>query len=298
MDYKYIDGVQVFVLENKNNKINNKLTKNTVNTWQSDRTEKEKLENTKQGKWAEKALELYIKEYDDFVYIPYDNFRKDNMEYHAPTDGLLYNKYMVSKEIVESFIQKINNEMLNTSSGKYGFLSKKLREEMKNTGVYMVEVKSTQLWPSILTLDEKGAIAQIKKNDDYIIYPKFLKSTNEIENFVDYCNWVKENDKYMSKYSGEELFQKIIEAEKENSRSDIQIRVYTDSTRNKVYLIGYVLKNNIIEKRNIKRFKSKIKKKDTSKNALYYALPIREGRGLNLLFSDYRLWNIANLKVI
>lgn len=292
MNYIYINGTLVVEFINSADKddfIEN-ITSHTNNTWQVGRDLDEKRRDTEQGKSAEDIVELFMGEFPQFEYISYDKIRADNGKKHAPFDGLLYKKSKTSQEQIKTAIDKIRTDTTNSWSGQ---ITVDTRTFLRNNHIHTIEIKSTKVSDKKrsglseikdLFPDHTSLLNRIRK-DDYFVYPHFLRTTNDgkVLTFEQYVKFVKDTGKILE--DNNELFlKKLFEVECENA-SDIVIRVYEDNLLKNHYIIGYVLSKYILWKRNIAGMYSK-----KSMSALYYKLPLTEGKSVNLLFSDEEVW--------
>ena len=82
----------------------------TENTWQRNRTLAEKTKDTAQGKNAELAVIHYLQNNSNLHYIPYDDFRDDSFEKHAPFDGIMF-KNTIDETVVREIIRRVNDEI-------------------------------------------------------------------------------------------------------------------------------------------------------------------------------------------
>ena len=257
---------------NSLNNHNSLIADNTVNTWQRDRTPEEKKADTDIGKKAEFAVESYIKiNLNNIEYIGYDNFRTNNYKKHAPFDGLLFNK-KIDKDIIENLKKKINDEI---TKNKYGQISDSIKQELYNNKIYTVEIKSTKIGDRHLS-NSKIDLSKILK-DDFLTYPKFLrshKSIGSIDEYIKYCIY----NKYLQCDENEDCFEKIKTIEFQNMQH-IYIRVYMDIENNNAYIVGFIESEQFISKLAIK----KMKHLNKSEHALYFYYPLKDGKDIDLL---------------
>lgn len=254
------------------NNHNSLISDNTVNTWQEDRSPEEKKADTGVGKKAEYAVELYIRDnLNNIEYIAYDNFRTNNFKKHAPFDGLLFDK-KIDRNVVENLKKKINDEI---TKNKYGKISDSLKQELFKNEIYITEIKSTRITERHLS-NSKIDLNKILQ-DDFLTYPKFLRShesINSINEYIKYCI----DKKYLQCYENENCFEKIKTIEFKNMQH-IYIRVYIDIKNNDAYIIGFIESEQFISKLAIKR----MKKINKSEYALYFYYPLKDGKDIDLL---------------
>jgi hypothetical protein len=279
--------VQDINFENDQNETN-LIVQNTKNTWQKDRTLKEKNLDTKIGKIAESEFEKYVNNYDtinSYQYISYDSFRNDNYKNHAPFDGLY-----LSKNIDEKSLNTIKNDINNAlGTNKFGKLNtlKKIREEWKknNLKIFIVEIKSTRLLEKNKT-DEDLNFNIIGKQD-FLIYPSLKRQVNsDIYNHQNKYNtqdYLNDSKKITNKNENDILINEKF------STPDLLIRVYIDEKENKSHIIGFI---NAKEFNQQKKIKQMITKK--SENAIYWTVPLKFGNPINKLIKKEDL----NLKLL
>ncbi len=295
------ENIVIFTYQDDLEKLNlnlDKIAKNTQNTWQPNRNQKEIDKNTIQGKIVE---ELFIDliEYQNcqndnmrqLSYTAYDQFRTDLFKKHAPFDGLIYEKNNPNIALVK---QKITETIL---ASHYGMLTDDTIEFCRANNVYLVEIKSSKI-PNNIYLSESSNLLKYTSHQalinrlrqlDLFKYPKFNRKNGDIiHNTCDYLAWVKNNIISMSQKSDSE----IIDAEI-NSSLDIYTRIFindkvTTDDGKKVfigYLLGYVLGYQFYENLKIMNFPSK-----KSSKAIYVTYPISNTTSFNRLFDDKRLW--------
>jgi len=256
-----------------NNNIN-KIVENTVETWQPNRTEASKIQDTKIGKTAENIFTSYIKENkSNFQYLSYDNFRTNNFKKHAPFDGLLFYKD-INESTLKNIIDKINQEITKSEFGK---VSDELKSECIKNKIYIVEVKSTRI-SSRHKINGKISLEKIL-NDDFLEYPKFLRTDKygKINNFDDYIDFAKKYRKFLCK-DHIDCIQKIKELEKSNMRH-LYFRIYIDLDTKTAYIIGYIYFVDFIKYCTLK----KMRKRNKSEFALYLAAPLKNGEKIDNL---------------
>lgn len=256
------------------------LSLHTANTWQPNRKLGEIEADTNQGKRAEEAVIAYFSSWEHFSYHTYDSFRKDSFKKNAPFDGIFYSD-STDIQVVRAMARKVIAEI---AASKDGVISSRLREEMRLSGVYSVEIKSTKVSPKKKELS-KGSEDGLKDAilmDDFLTYPFFCRKGDFT--FDSYCSYY--GPRLADKDRSATLEHLILQNEMENS-SDIFIRVYLDNDSSKIYLIGYLLKDDMFASPVCIK---KMRKKGKSELALYYSKPLAFGFPLSSLFFDKRLF--------
>lgn len=278
-----INGVKVIICDEKDAKNIDKISQNTVQTWQPDRDNVETISDTKQGKIAENIIEKYFNlSFNGLEYLSYDEIRNDNLKLHAPFDALIFDKNKIHKSQIDKIKELINNDVKLHNGRK---ISESLRKLLRSLNIYTLEVKSTKISERRKFLSDKDRIQQIKF-DDFFIYPYHLRKSNTIDNFPKYVQYLK--DKFPEQFhnlSDKDIVSKILNNEYKNS-NDIMVRIYTDLENNKFYLMGYMSNVKILENKNIKRFY----KEGKSESAIYFSRPIRDGKSIDILMTDKSFW--------
>ncbi len=254
----------------------------TANTWQPERTQAEINSNTSQGKRAENAFEAYASQFLNFEYVTYDRIRTDEYKKSAPFDGLLYRKAAGKEEILAGYVTRIQSEIAGNG---YGHISSALRADMERDEIYTVEIKSTAVNEKKRT-DSAGDLEKLLElinQDDYLAYPLYCRTSEDIDTFEKYCNFVYNCRETFGCARGKEFVNKLLKKEYDNM-SMIQVRIYVDDKR--FYIMGYTLKNDILRNHRIK----KMVQPGKSELAVYYYQKIKDGHACNNLFSDRRLW--------
>lgn len=271
-----------------------KLTRFTANdTWEKNRNDDEKKRNTIQGKKAEYVVEELLRENTSVRYLSYDAFRTDNFEKHAPFDGLLFVGPSSGKN-KQVAIDNINREI--TLGDKFGKISPKLREQLRNYGIFTLEIKSSKLREKdyenvenkrFRTDEDYSTIATNIKRWDFFVYPHYSRNSQEIKNFYEYSEYVWTLPGYKKYDDGKKHnFQKLnqlIMTEYRNA-SDIYTRVYVDTFTDELYIPGYVIKENFYKNPKIAHMPG-----TKSGRALYYMYPIDKGYPFLDLQYDNRL---------
>jgi hypothetical protein len=275
MEFGILDDVIIFKnLDLKNPAVfSEKISKNTANTWQSNKDDKEKLKDTQQGKVAEGIVSDYLVEVLKIKYLSYDSFRSNNFEKHAPFDGLIITE-KTSKEDIKEGINKINAEI---SKNRFGIISGKTRLHLEKKGIYTVEIKSTKVAQRHKRLgnSDKMTIDQIK-NDDFLTYPKFLRKSSSVNNINDYMSYLKERKIIPNVTQGNDL--EIIKGIELSYMNYFFIRIYLDYDENKAYLIGFITKSDFFVK--MPTIKKMIKF-GKSEEAIYFSLPLSSSRAID-----------------
>lgn len=239
------------------------ISQRTQNTWQPDRESEEKQRDTAQGKIAEYFVEYYLNNVLKLCYIPYDDFRKNDFTKHAPFDGILIKKY--DEDFVEGFIELITKEV---SENERGQISVNLHEKLIENDIYTVEIKSTKVVKRHKKGNNINEIIEAIKNDDYLEYPHYCRSSyyiNRVEDYVEYLN-------SLNKFSKRVNLENLKEVELPFMKF-FYIRVYMDYNDKIVYLIGFITREKFfVDKPKIK----KMVKWGKSEKAIYFAKNIKE----------------------
>lgn len=272
--------IKTLKIEEENQEHFFKIVDNTNNTWQTNRSQKEKISDSKIGKQAEAVFEKFVNiENNQYFYLSYDDFRTDNFKNHAPFDGLYINKD-TSIQQIESIKNKINNIMKKNKYGKLHNLDF-LRKDMRELGIFIVEIKSTRLKEDNKKND-KINFNKIKHHD-FLSYPKFLRKTENKEfnenDYAEICKRKGIND---------------INMEEKNNTADILVRIYIDEKKQEANLIGYITNKNFISNKVLK----KMVQKNKSENALYWSVPIHKGTPISNLIKNKNIINLKNIKKI
>ena len=284
--------------DNSNVQKVNVLANNTCNTWQEDRDYKEKVKNTSQGKLAEDMFAGFVDAVQhgknkEFMYIPYDSFRDDDFEKHAPLDGILCE---IGNIHIEEGKKKILEDVKNN---KYGTLTTQTLEYLSKNKLFTVEVKSSKIpkrdykricVDKFSNLEEQKKLTKdLREKKDIITYPKLTRKKGlDIHDWESYCKYAKENIPKYKDLDGNELKESIISDEIKRN-CDIHTRIFIDNTSTESeigYLTGYALKSDIFKNPRIINMSQPGK----SENALYFAYPIKDSMNLIELFNDDRLW--------
>lgn len=251
-----------------------KITANTVNTWQPNRSEKDKMADTSLGKIAESIFEKYINLFS-IVYLSYDDFRENNFEKHAPFDGLLFSNDKLENEI-KTFTNKINEEV---SLSDFGKVTIGLLSILTKNKVYTVEVKSTRITERHKRNGEVDLA--IIKRDDFLTYPSAIRKSYKDYSLSSYADLLIQNGK-IHVPSGEDKVSVVRKYEKQ-FMTDFYVRVYIDEKENKGYIMGFITKELFIKKAVLKRMYQKNK----SELPLYLATPISNGESVDNLIDNF-----------
>lgn len=249
------------------------LVKNTVNTWQANRSVNEKKADTKLGKFAEDAVITALKILGFNCYHSYDSFRNDDFRLHAPFDGLII------KELNDELVNMINNAVVNEGPK----LSIKTREEIRRHKGLTVEVKSTRLaqkYKNRASFNDYSNNEQLVRlieelnSLDFLTYPHFTRYGDMT--FEQYC-WFVET-RLRSGKRGQDLREFVKKIELDNS-SDFYIRVFVDEDNKKVIILGCIDRYSFFE--NPRTHKLILPGK--SEVPLYFVKSIKNGYPLSYL---------------
>lgn len=256
-----------------------KISANTSNTWQRNRTEEDKLKDTCLGKFAEKALKQYFSDdcHDGLnPYIAfYDDFRVDLFKHHNSID-FIFSTQIHHLLNAQRYIQK-------ELSSQYVEITQEHRRRFREGKVNIGEIKATRI-PN----DEKqrlrtNGLPDITKilGDDFLAYPSFTRSSSMIHTKKDYFNEV---------FARNELSPTdILKAEKDNLM-DWYFRVYIDEKEDighcDAYIVGALPKMDFVNNFHIK----KMSQKNKSESAIYLAVPFSNGMPI----SDFKSKHIKS----
>lgn len=266
-----VNNYESFVgTSNYNTKI---ISRNTVNTWQPNRSEKEKMADTSLGKIAESIFEKYITRFS-LQYLSYDDFRENNFEKHAPFDGLLFSNKKENE--IKFFTNRINKEV---SESDYGKVSVELLSDLTRNQIYTIEVKSTRI-NDRHKRNGKVDLATIKR-DDFLTYPSAIRKSIKDYTFSGYADLLVQTGK-ISVPSGSEKVNIARKYEKQ-FMMDFYVRVYIDEQTKTGYIMGFISKNQFIKNAVLKR----MFKKNKSELPLYLATPISYGKSIDDLIENF-----------
>lgn len=264
------------------NEIEN-IVRHTHNTWQHGREEEEIRKNTIQGKKAELVIERLLSAYSSFRYLPYDRFRGDNFQKHAPFDGLIY-PVSLDEEVKAEAIQRICSDV-QSSAGDSGVISVETRVFLADSGIFTVEIKSSLLQDprdyQKMEHKEEGKRTQadyqalckyIKDFYDYFVYPHYCRDSEEITCFYEYTTYVRRNHPELAwGVRSRDFLYRLMETEFDHA-CDIYTRVFFDVLTQEIIIPGYILKTRFFEQPRIRKMYS-----EKSNNALYYMYHMKYG---------------------
>lgn len=252
-----------------------RIALHTANTWQTNRTFKDKTKDTQLGKLAEHIVEQSFDFYGVKNYITYDSFRLDSFELHAPFDGVFYHGDMED-------IARIVYEDLKVYGAK---LSANTRNLLREKGVKTVEIKSTRISQKY---KDKVGFKDYKESEsidklisylnslDYIMYPFYKREGSYNYTYGDYCNYIKYRLKL--DYNGKELAEEVKKIELENA-TDIYLRVFIDEIEKIAIVMGYITREKLLENPEIK----KLIQIGKSERTIYFARRITDGFHIKFL---------------
>ena len=249
------------------------IAKFTENTWQRNRGLAEKTRDTAQGKNAELAVIHYLQNNSNLSYIPYDDFRDDSFEKHAPFDGIMFNNSL-DERIVKDIISRVNAEIKKSDHGE---ITASLRRYIFSSGVKTIEIKSTKVNDKKTDSSGHTNVAAILE-DDFLTYPFYSRS-----GYYDtkgYMFYAKSRMGLRGFYEYKELEEKVVKNEL-SENSDLFIRVYV--AEEGYYLIGYITKENLLSNPEIK----KMIKPGKSAKALYFAKPLTSGEPMSNIENEF-----------
>lgn len=239
-----------------------KITSHTHNTWQHDRFDPEKRENTIQGKKAELVIEKVLKDNSTFRFLAYDKMRKDGFNKHAPFDGIIYHDD-INASVLQSAVDQINSDVAG-SAGDSGAITVETREYMETNGIYTIEIKSSLLqYPrdyrcingdveTVRSYDNYFRLCEyIKKFYDYFVYPHFCRDNKNITSFYDYTKYIRNINHYDIR-DKEKFVYSLMKQEFDNA-CNIYTRVFLDIKRNEILIPGYIVKTRFFEEPRIKK---------------------------------------------
>ena len=255
-----------------NNKIDDKtkkISENTVNTWQPGRSEKDKMADTSLGKIAEALFESYVNQFN-ITYLSYDNFRTNNLEKHAPFDGLIFSNEKT--EGTTSFTARINEEVSDSAFGK---ISIGLLSDLTRSKIFTVEIKSTR----VIDRHKTAGVVDLDKikRDDFLTYPHDLRTTSQDFSLSAYADYLIRTGKLVVSF-GENKITALRSYEKQ-FMMDVYVRVYIDETTKTAYLMGWISKKAFIDNATLKRMFQRGK----SELPIYLATPISNGNSVDEL---------------
>lgn len=235
------------------------LTKNTMNTWQPNRTFAEKRRDTEQGKKAENVFERYAQDVLSIKYISYDELRCDAFEKHAPCDG-----FILSQDTTESVLNELKTRLkedTKNSLGYYVALSRSTKLFLKQENIGVVEIKSTKISNKKKAAasfsnykDHSGVkrlVDEIRSNDDYLTYPHLIRSTTDLDSLIDYTtryiNYLIIEGIIPKDLSPVEQYKLFVEFERQEALPDYLVRIYVDEKANVAIIIGFIDKSHFYD---------------------------------------------------
>lgn len=255
-----------------------RIAAHTANTWQANRSEAEKRSDTALGKLAEAAVERFFREGRHTRLIPYDAFRTDRFEYHAPFDELICEKHVdpgLLKEIQSRICEEANRDRL-------GHLTPSLRQHIQSSHMYLMEIKSTRITDNrkqaaqFTDYDDDAAVSRLVDvicRDDFLTYPHFLRAGDL--DWEAYCRFVAEKDYRLRELTGSALSEAVRRLEM-RFMANVYVRVYVDSACGKALLLGYASKDAMMQSPQLK----KMIRPGKSEAALYLSAPLTVRRDL------------------
>lgn len=304
MDFLNVDGTIICRVPSDNILDSNEveqIVKHTINTWQKGRKPAEIRKDTIQGKKAEYVLEKYLHEHSMSRYVSYDKFRRDSFEKHAPFDGLIVQKD-IDPYLLNDCIEKTNADVANNKAGQ---ISETLRAEFESKGIYTLEIKSSSLkkndYDGITssgremnsrTMNDYFCITQNIKRWDYFVYPHYIRSSESINSFYDYAEYVRHDNRFNNDQKGNQAFLHDLIVSEYKNACDIYTRLYFDYETGEIYIPGYIKKEKFYEKPYISHMSG-----PKSGRALYYMRSIADGRSFLELDKDKKEWNFGTMSV-
>ena len=256
------------VLSQEEMDICRKIAENTKNTWQPNRSETDKLRDTLLGKFAEKAIKVYLAENfpeGDNPYVAfYDDFRTDNFAYHNSVD-FLFSQDVEALNEAQQYVS--SNLMAVGLKEKSAELSIDNIKHLKQQKVCVGEIKATRIHDRHI---EGGAVSLAHLlNDDFLAYPRCERKSFKIQNADDYLKEFS-NPKFG-------ILAEDILAEEREKVADWYFRVYVQERVDlgvcDAYIIGALPGQVFVDKFNIK----KMSQLGRSEWAIYMSVPLREG---------------------
>lgn len=267
------DIIQLKNIELNSNELEicRKISENTTNTWQTNRSFEEKLKDTCLGKLAEKSFKLFLTQnLSNFSqhFAFYDDFRNDNFTHHNSID-LLFSSNIENLTKAKKYIQNY----MNYSNAKF---SDDIKIKFQNNHVNICEIKSTRI--SNRLIDENNNINFDKLlNDDFLTYPKLTRKST-----------ISKSSEYLDFFSKKlNLTKEQLISEEEKNLLHWYFRVYihekNEIGKADVYLIGVIPGIDFINNLHIK----KMSKENKSEAALYLSVPLKNGYSLNYFIEEF-----------
>jgi len=228
------------------------IARNTANTWQPQRSQREKFNDTQVGKLAEDALACYLAK-SNIAYRSWDDVRTDNFQQHAPLDGFIARANATHILHHPRFTAAANDAQQQTH------FDLSFVEKCEQHGLYGVEVKSTRISPRHRNSEGKVDVERIL-NDDFLLYPKIRYG--QLTTTLRQTLLMPENLTMTAQRTPFFL-----------------IRIYLEQlseTTYRAYLMGYLTRKQFFISPRL-TVKS-MPRRGKSERAIYYAVPLRAGR--------------------
>jgi len=231
------------------------LADKTANTWQADRSDKEKVDDTLIGKVAELAFERYLAD-NGVAYISWDQIRQDGLAKHAPLDGFVMEKALEGIARNRLFIYSANQAQRPV------YFDTEFRDICEENQIYGCEVKGTRIGDRLCHFD--GSINYEKMLEDHFFqYPvstRFGEITPELRTRL------------------------LGAAEKEKTAQKtprLLVRVYVDRQPNMFvcYLVGYISRDKFFDSPDLDV--AHLFKAGKSESAIFYTVKQRYGYPLS-----------------
>lgn len=273
IDKKDIKILKNIILNEKEIDICKKISKNTLNTWQS-RSFEDILKDTILGKIAEKALITDFSK-NNIFFDSYDNFRDDNFKNHNGIDMII--------SLNQDSLDKSKKIILSNLNEDDKF---KILDDL-NTKI--IEIKSTRVSQRFYSDDSINLENFLK--DDFLEYPSYLRKGN-INNENEYFDFII-NAKYNN--IPKELAIDFIKKDQEKKMSDYYFRIYVDQDKNDIYkgnayIIGVCHKSNFIKNFKIK----KMIQSGKSENPIYLYYPLKAGYTMDVFYKKMNQKKLEN----
>ncbi|MCM1194629.1 MAG: hypothetical protein NC332_01705 [Firmicutes bacterium] len=227
------------VVRSAKNEVGN-IAVHTVNTWQYDRSDAEKLADTELGKLAEDVVITVLRKLNIYGYYSYDSFRTDEFKIHAPFDGIL------SERLNRQLVNLINDKVKEEGSR----LSIDTREAIRGFDAHTVEIKSTRLASKyknragFTSYNDNRSVERLVEylmELDFLNYPYFTRCGDM--SYEQYCLFAEQRIK--TGLSMNALKEEVRELELLHS-TDIFIRVFMDGDNQKAIVMGWIDRNGFL----------------------------------------------------
>jgi len=192
-----------------------RIAKHTLNTWQPNRLDADRAADTRIGKVAEHALEVFLHQHS-VGHLSWDAIRMDNFETHAPVDGFLMRLETLARLDVNTFTQKAHAAILSSH------FPAEFRDEWETEGVYRYEIKSTRIAKRLQRPDASFDREKVL-SDDFLVYPN-----------IRYGNLTPTLRQQLLQQTAKEQVQSL------TPRTLFRAYVDTQGSEYTVYLIGYI----------------------------------------------------------